>query len=93
MLNVRHLAVFPMRSGSYSQLVIRPFRPLIETMPRVVFSKTRPVSMIARKFATERVAVMAVLIANSHSMLKRVCAGSSLHRLTSQRPWNLTTTT
>ena len=39
MLNVRHLAVFPMRSGIYSQLVIRPFRPLIETMLRVAFSK------------------------------------------------------
>ena len=92
MLNVSHLAVFPMRSGTYSQLVIRPFRPLSETMPRV-FSKTRQVSMIARKFATEMMAVMAVLIANSHSMLKRVCAGSSLHRPISQRPWKLTTTT
>ena len=93
MLNVSHLAVFPMRSGIYSQLVIRPFRRLSETMPRVVFSKTRQVSMIARKFATEMMAVMAVLIANSHSMLKRVCAGSSLHRPISQRPWKLTTTT
>ena len=64
--------VFPMLSGIYPQLVIRPFRPLIETRPRVVFSKTRPVSMITRKFVAEMMAVMAELIANSHLMLKRV---------------------
>ncbi len=63
---------FAVLSGIYPQLVIRPFRPLMETRPRVVFSKTRPVSMITRKFVAEMMAVMAELIANSHSMLKRV---------------------
>jgi hypothetical protein len=44
---------FPMLSGIFPQLVIRPFRPLIETRPRVAFSKTRPVSMITREIVAE----------------------------------------
>jgi len=62
---------FPMLSGSHPRLVIRPFRPVIETRPRVVFSKTRPVSLITRKFVAEILKVMDDLIADSHSMLKR----------------------
>jgi DNA-binding transcriptional LysR family regulator len=62
---------FPMLSGAHPSLVIRPFRPVIETRPRVVFSKGRPVSLIARKFVAELVTVMADLIAGSGSMLKR----------------------
>ncbi len=84
---------FPMLSGIYPQLVIRPFRPLIETRPRVVSSKTRPVSMINRKFVAEKIAVIAKLIANSHSMLKCVKPGRCRNSRTSQRPWKLTTIT
>ena len=62
---------FPMLSGTHPNLVIRPFRPVIETRPRVVFSKTRPVSLITRKVVAEIMTVMGDLIAGSHSMLKR----------------------
>lgn len=62
---------FPMLSGTHPNLVIRPFRPNIETRPRVVLSKARPVSLITRKFVGEITTVMEDMIAGSHSMLKR----------------------
>jgi DNA-binding transcriptional LysR family regulator len=62
---------FPMFSGSHPKLIIRSFRPVIETRPRIVFSKARPVSLITRKFVAEIMRVMEDLIADSHSMLKR----------------------
>lgn len=62
---------FPMLSGTHPDLVIRPFRPVIQSRPRVVLSKARPVSLITRKFITEITSVMDDMIAGSHSMLKR----------------------
>jgi len=61
---------FPLLSGAHERLVIRPFRPVIETRPQVVFSKSRPVSLVTRKFVAEMTSGMAELIAGSRSMLK-----------------------
>lgn len=41
---------FPILAGDYTDLVVRPFRPTIETRPCVVFSSTRPVPIVARNF-------------------------------------------
>ena len=61
---------FPMISGAYAGLIMRPFRPAIEMKPTAVFSRTRPVSQIARKFLTEMTSVAGEMIAAS-SLLKR----------------------
>lgn len=41
---------FPLSSGDYTDLIIRPFSPTIETRVCVVFSSTRAVPIVARKF-------------------------------------------
>ena len=61
---------FPMISGAYRGLVMRPFRPSIEMKPTAVFSKTRPVSQIARKFLAEMSSVAGEMISASR-LLKR----------------------
>lgn len=60
---------FPILFGGHDGLVIRPFRPLIETRPHVVFSKERPVPIVARKFVDELVKATAALIADSETMI------------------------
>ena len=62
---------FPMVSGAYAGLTMRSFRPSIEIKPTAVFSRTRPVSQIARKFLQQMASVVDEMIAGS-SLLKRV---------------------
>ena len=62
---------FPMISGAYPGLIVRRFRPAIELKPTAIFSRTRPVSQIARKFLAEMSNVAGEMIAAS-SLLKRL---------------------
>lgn len=61
---------FPMTTGAFSDLVIVPFRPLIDTNPHVVFSKTHVVPLVARNFVEIVKATTKDLIAVSGGMLK-----------------------
>ncbi len=42
---------FPILSGDFDDLVIRPFRPTITTQPSIIFSKSKAVPLVARAFA------------------------------------------
>lgn len=42
---------FPILSGDFDDLTIRPFRPTITTQPSIVFSKSKAVPLVARAFA------------------------------------------
>jgi DNA-binding transcriptional LysR family regulator len=44
---------FPMLMGAFPELAVRPFRPSIQSRPRALIAKSRPVSMIARQFVDE----------------------------------------
>jgi len=65
---------FPFLSGAFADLVMVPFRPVIEMRPRVVYAKTRPVSQIARKFTAELTAVTANLIGARKPLLRAASA-------------------
>ncbi len=41
---------FPLLSGMYGDLCIRAFRPLVMTLPSVIFSRSRPVPIVAGLF-------------------------------------------
>jgi DNA-binding transcriptional LysR family regulator len=62
---------FPLLSGAFADLVIRPFHPTIEIRPRVILPRNRPVSQVSRWFVDEMVQVTKELVANS----KRALAG------------------
>jgi DNA-binding transcriptional LysR family regulator len=49
-LGAAFVDVFPMVAGNFPDLKVVKFRPLIQTRPHVVFSRTRAVPLIARKF-------------------------------------------
>jgi DNA-binding transcriptional LysR family regulator len=61
---------FPMLLGSFPKLVMRPFRPTLESRPRVLLSKTRPTSVIAGMFVKTLQAVAEELVAESKVLLK-----------------------
>ncbi len=44
---------FPMLMGVFPQLVVRPFRPSIQSRPRALIARSRPVSRIAREFVEQ----------------------------------------
>ena len=56
---------FPLLSGAFSDLVIRPFRPTIEIRPRIILPRTRPASQVSRWFLEEMVQVTTDLVATS----------------------------
>jgi hypothetical protein len=62
---------FPMLTGAFPDLVILPFRPVMQTRPHVVFSKTRAVPLVARRFAAVLQEITGAMIAGSNGMLKR----------------------
>jgi DNA-binding transcriptional LysR family regulator len=62
---------FPMLSGAFPNLRVLRLRPLIETRPHVIFSKTRAVPLIARKFVATVQQVMDEMIASSGGLVKR----------------------
>ena len=62
---------FPMLTGAFPDLVILPFRPVMQTRPHVVFSKTRAVPLVARRFAAVLQEITGEMIAGSNGMLKR----------------------
>jgi DNA-binding transcriptional LysR family regulator len=68
---------FAMLTGVFSDLTIRPFRPVIRASPQVVFSKTHAVPLVARNFAVVLQSVMAGFIASSGGMLKPPTGGRS----------------
>lgn len=49
-VGIAFVDVFPMTTGLFPDLKIVKFRPLVQTRPHVVFSRTRAVPLIARKF-------------------------------------------
>jgi DNA-binding transcriptional LysR family regulator len=61
---------FAMLTGAFGDLTIRPFRPVIQTSPHVVFSKSHAVPLVARNFAGALKSVMDGFIAGSGGMLK-----------------------
>ena len=61
---------FPMITGTFTNLVMLPFRPLIHTNPHVIFSKTHVVPLVARNFVEVLQATTRSLIAASGGMLK-----------------------
>ena len=61
---------FPMLLGSFPKLVMRPFRPAIESRPRVLLSKTRPTSVISGLFVKTLQAVANEMVAESRLLLK-----------------------
>ena len=61
---------FAMLTGAFGDLTIRPFRPVIQTIPHVVFSKTHAVPLAARNFAVALKSVMDGFITESGGMLK-----------------------
>lgn len=60
---------FPIFSGDYADLVVRPFRPVIETRPCVVFSSTRAVPIVARSFVEALKQAATEMIADRRAML------------------------
>jgi DNA-binding transcriptional LysR family regulator len=65
---------FPLLSGAFGDLVIRPFAPRIELRPRVILPRARPVSQVSRWFVEEIIQVTKETVATS----KRALAGPRL---------------
>jgi DNA-binding transcriptional LysR family regulator len=61
---------FPMLLGSFPKLVMRPFRPAIESRPRVLISKTRPSSVISGAFVKTLKVVADEMVNESRVLLK-----------------------
>ena len=61
---------FPMLSGTFPELVIRPFRPAIELRPRALLSKSRPISLIAGMFVATLKVVADDFVRQSKLLLK-----------------------
>ncbi|MEO8279774.1 MAG: LysR family transcriptional regulator [Ideonella sp.] len=61
---------FPMLSGAYPDLLILPFRPVMQTRPHIVLAKDHPVSLIARKFLDVVRRTTEQLVLESRGMLK-----------------------
>lgn len=61
---------FPLLMGAFPQLVIRPFRPSVQTRPRTLISTARPVSLITSEFA-EMLATVADEFARRSTTLMR----------------------
>jgi DNA-binding transcriptional LysR family regulator len=61
---------FPMLSGAFPDLLILQFRPVMQTRPHVVFSKTRAVPLVVRKFVAVLKETTEEMIAVSKGMLK-----------------------
>lgn len=61
---------FPMLSGAFPDLLILQFRPVMQTRPHVVFSKTRAVPLVVRKFVAVLKETTEEMIAGSKGMLK-----------------------
>lgn len=62
---------FPMLTGAFPQLVVRPFAPAIELRPRALLSKTRPISLIAGMFITTLKNVADTYVDRSDLLLKQ----------------------
>jgi DNA-binding transcriptional LysR family regulator len=56
---------FPLLSGAFADLVMRPFHPTIEIRPRVILSRTRPVSQVSRWFVEALAQVTKDMVATS----------------------------
>lgn len=63
---------FPMITGTYSDLVIIPFHPLIQTNPHVIFSKSHVVPLVARNFIELLKVTTKKVVEGSGGMLKLV---------------------
>jgi DNA-binding transcriptional LysR family regulator len=61
---------FPMLLGSFPKLVMRPFRPAIESRPRVLISKTRPSSAISGAFVKKLKVIADEMVNESRVLLK-----------------------
>jgi DNA-binding transcriptional LysR family regulator len=61
---------FPMLLGSFPRLVMRPFRPAIESRPRALLSKTRPSSIISGMFIKTLKTVADEMVGQSRHLLR-----------------------
>jgi DNA-binding transcriptional LysR family regulator len=62
---------FPMLLGSFPKLVIRPFRPAIESRPRVLIANTRPSSVISGAFVKMLKLAADEMVSESKLLLKQ----------------------
>lgn len=60
---------FPILGGDYADLVVRPFHPVVETCPCVVFSSTRAVPIVARNFVQALKQAAQEMIGDPRAML------------------------
>ena len=63
-------SAIPIYTRGFNDLVIRPFRPLIQTKPHAAFSRSHAVPHVARKFVEMLRAPTNELIKLSGGMLK-----------------------
>jgi DNA-binding transcriptional LysR family regulator len=73
---------FPLLSGAFTDLLIRPFRPKIELRPRVILPRARPVSQVSRWFVQEMVEVTKEMVAGA----KRALNGPRLRQPAKNAP-------
>jgi len=61
---------FPMLMGAFPELALRPFRPSVQSRPRALIAKSRPVSMIARQFVEDLRTVANEFVARSQVLMR-----------------------
>ena len=69
-LGVALVDSFPILSGDYDDLVIRPFRPTVATHPSIIFSRTKAVPLVARAFVDALMGTTHQMIKDRRSLLK-----------------------
>jgi len=61
---------FPMLLGAFPELTLRPFRPSVQSRPRALISKARPVSIIAKEFVEQLRVVANEFVSRSEALLQ-----------------------
>jgi DNA-binding transcriptional LysR family regulator len=61
---------FPMLTGVFPELRVRPFRPSIQSRPHALISSSRPVSLIAREFVKDLQRVADEFVARSQVLMR-----------------------
>lgn len=69
-MGMAYVDSFPLLSGRYPELVMRPLRPAVTTYPSVIFSRTRPVPIAARLFVDELIATINEMMEDERCLLR-----------------------
>lgn len=70
-LGVALVDSFPILSGDFDDLTIRPFMPVLTTHPSIVFSRTKAIPLVARAFADALAATTTEMIHDRRSLLRK----------------------